>query len=260
MHVCKNSIFAMTYAKFVCPPPSNVPMNQSVEEQKTVQSDNEALRRMGYQPELDRRMNGFSNYAISMATICVLSGGITSFYVGFCSVGGASIGLGWPLACLFSLSIALTMAQVASAFPTAGGPYHWASILSGRAWGWATACFNLAGLVTAIAAVNVGTVRFVFNAMQGIVGYDAGPLAKEIEAPIVILMTLSQALINHWGIRLTSRLTDFSGYLIVVVSVLLTGAMILFGVILAGNFDPSRLITFLNNSGRPSGAGEAWPH
>ena len=45
-------------------------------------------------------------------------------------------------------------------FPTAGGLYHWAAILGGRGWGWATAWFNLAGLITVLAAINVGTYRF----------------------------------------------------------------------------------------------------
>src|SRR5438045_8906772 len=84
-------------------------------------SDEETLRSMGYAQELLRRMNGFSNFAISLSIICILAGCVTSFQVGFCSVGGAAIGLGWPLVCLFSLAVALTMAQVASAFPTAGG-------------------------------------------------------------------------------------------------------------------------------------------
>lgn len=39
-------------------------------------------------------MSGFSNFAISLAIICILSGGITSFHVGFNSAGGASLGLG----------------------------------------------------------------------------------------------------------------------------------------------------------------------
>ena len=43
--------------------------------------------------------------------------------------------------------VAAAMGQVASAFPTAGGLYHWASVLGGRGWGWATAWFNLAGLM-----------------------------------------------------------------------------------------------------------------
>src|SRR5215510_5568466 len=126
--------------------------------------DEHLLRRLGYEQELARRMSGFSNFAISLSIICILAGGITSFHVGLCSVGGASIGLGWPLCCAFSLVVALTMAQVASAFPTAGGLYHWAALLGGRGWGWATAWFNLAGLVTVLAAINVGTFRFAMAA------------------------------------------------------------------------------------------------
>ena len=53
-----------------------------------------------------------------------------------------AFGIGWPLVCLFSLAVAATMGQVASAFPTAGGLYHWASILGGKGWGWATAWYR----------------------------------------------------------------------------------------------------------------------
>src|SRR5437870_8235314 len=137
------------------PPPPN--------RQQLLADDEKTLQRLGYAQELSRRMSGFSNYAISLSIICILAGGITSFQVGFCSVGGAAIGLGWPLACCFSLVVAATMAQVASAFPTAGGLYHWASILGGRRWGWLTAWFNLIGLVTVLAAINAGAWDFVIG-------------------------------------------------------------------------------------------------
>src|SRR6267142_1242572 len=78
--------------------------------------DERLLNSLGYKQELHRGMSGFSNFAISLSIICILAGCITSFQVGFCSVGGASIGIGWPLVCLFSVCVALTMAQVASAF------------------------------------------------------------------------------------------------------------------------------------------------
>src|SRR5205814_2015495 len=131
---------------------------RTLEKQNPPRSDDERLlRALGYEQELARRMSGFSNFAISLSIICILAGGITSFHVGLCSAGGASIGLGWPLVCLFSLTVALTMAQVASAFPTAGGLYHWASLLGGRGCGWVTAWFNLAGIVTALGAINAGT-------------------------------------------------------------------------------------------------------
>src|SRR5206468_4494580 len=132
--------------------------------------------------------------------ICILAGGITSFHVGLCSAGGATIGLGWPIVCLFSLTVALTMAQVASAFPTAGGLYHWGSILGGRACGWITAWFNLAGIVTALAAINAGTCDFAMSAF----GVPAEANTAIIRTAAIVLMTLSQGLLNHYGIRLTT--------------------------------------------------------
>src|SRR5436853_2743272 len=98
--------------------------------------DVQTLQRLGYAQELLRRMSAFSNFAVSLSIICILAGGITSFHLGLSSVGGAAIGLGWPLSCLFSLAVAASMAHIASAFPTAGGLYHCASILGGKGWGW----------------------------------------------------------------------------------------------------------------------------
>src|SRR5215470_14727844 len=172
-----------------------------------IADDIRTLQRLGYQQELLRRMSGFSNYAISLSIICILAGGITSFHLGLCSVGGPSVSLGWPLVSLLALAFAATMGQVASAFPTAGGLYHWGSILGGRGWGWATAWFNLAGLVTATAAVNVGAFEFVLASL----GLGPGPADLDLAAQAVgvILITGSQAAINHLGIGATARLTDF---------------------------------------------------
>src|SRR6187200_2450612 len=141
-------------------------------------------------------MSGFSNFAISLSIICILAGGITSFHVGFCSVGGASIGIGWPLVGLFALAVAATMGQIASAFPTAGGLYHWAATLGGRGWGWATAWFNLAGLVAVLAAINVGTFRFAAAALDP--AFDpADPAGLRLQFLVVAAMTASQAVVNH---------------------------------------------------------------
>src|ERR1700682_2205278 len=75
------------------------------------------LNSMGYAQELSRRMSGFSNFAISFSIICILAGGITLVHAGLRAAGGASIGIGWPLACAFSLIVAASMGQIASAYP-----------------------------------------------------------------------------------------------------------------------------------------------
>src|SRR5271163_404165 len=156
-------------------------------------SDEQTLHRLGYAQELLRRMSGFSNYALSLSIICILAGGVTSFQQGLCSVGGASIGLGWPLVSLFALAVAATMGQIASAFPTAGGLYHWAAILGGRGWGWATAWFNLAGLVTLLAAINVGTVRFAAAALDPDFDIES-PAGLQLQFLLVAAITASQAI------------------------------------------------------------------
>src|SRR5438132_2073161 len=205
-------------------------MGSSQDDQAQIADDVRTLERLGYAQELLRRMSGFSNFAISLSIICILAGGITSFHVGLCSVGGAAIGLGWPLACLFSLCVAATMGQVASAFPTAGGLYHWASILGGRGWGWATAWFNLAGLITVLAAINVGTFEFVFRAFGSWLHYNPDDFSQTakfvLQISAVAAITFSQALVNHLGIKVTTGRTDYSAYWILIVALGLTAVFL----------------------------------
>ena len=235
-------------------------MGDERDKARVIADDVRTLHGLGYEQELHRGMSAFSNFAISLSIICILAGGITSFHLGFCGVGGAAIGLGWPLACLFALVVALTMGQVASAFPSAGGLYHWASLLGGRGWGWATAWFNLAGLVTVLAAINVGTFQFLVRAFGPLVGHDLATASEPgktlAQVAGVTLTTVSQALFNHRGIRLTTRLTDFSGYLILAVALALTVSLVVFSG--ERGFDFGRLVTFTNYSGQPEGA-PVWP-
>ena len=225
---------------------------------QTQPDDEHLLRQLGYKQELARRMSGFSNFAISLSIICILAGGITSFHIGLGSAGGANIGLGWPLVCLFSLVVALTMGQIASAFPTAGGLYHWGSILGGRCCGWVTAWFNLTGLITVLAAINAGTYDFTLAAFNLTPPESSAAITRTI---VVVAMTLSQGLLNHYGIRWTTRLTDLSGYLILIVATVLTVALL----VATKSFEWSRLWTFENitgatvgGAGFPQSASLAW--
>jgi amino acid transporter len=219
--------------------------------------DSATLGRMGYAQELLRRMGGFSNFAVSFSIICILAGGITSLHLGTSGVGGAAIGLGWPLSCLLSLLVAAALGQIASAFPTAGGLYHWSSILGGRGWGWITAWFNVIGLVTVLSAINVGAYLFILGCLRSLFGFDPATLGTTgaflAQTGGVLAITLAQAVCNHRGIRLTSRLTDLSGYLIFVVALTLTVTLL----VCATGLDFSRLTTFANHSG-PAG-GDVWP-
>jgi len=219
-------------------------------ERAILEEDIRVLHRMGYAQELARRMHGFSNFAISFSIICILAGGITSFQVGFSTTGGFGIGVGWLVGGLFAIVVACSMAQIASAYPTAGGLYHWSSILGGRGWGWATAWVNLLGLIFVVASVNVGVYTLFTQLILGsILHIDTSHWGPMQQAIAVVLITCSQALFNHFGIRVTTRLTDFSGYLIFAVAILLTLTM-LFS---AHSLDLARLFTAVNNTGKAGG-------
>jgi len=212
--------------------------------------DTKLLHSMGYAQELLRGMGHFSNFAISFSIICILSGGINSLAQATSGAGGAAIGIGWPLGCFISLVFAVAMAQISSAYPTAGGLYHWGSILGNRFTGWLTAWFNLLGLVTVLAAINVGTYYFFLGAFGSKFG-----ITDSMTTLVTFLAVITglQALINHFGINLTAKLTDFSGYLIFVTAIALTMVCL----ISASSFDFSRLFTFANYSGEAGG--NVWP-
>lgn len=225
--------------------------------------DKKVLHKMGYAQELHRRMNLFSNFAISFSIICILAGGITAFPVALSAGGGFSVSMGWFAGGIFAMCVAFAMGQIASSFPTAGGLYHWGSILGGRGWGWATAWFNLLGLIFVVSSVDVG-VYLLFKALVLKPMFGIEPNWQVVLSPAFSIdmwqliavgaLLTAQGMINHYGIRLTTRLTDFSGYLIFVVAFVLVVAL------LAGSpvpLDLGRLFRFENYTG-PAG-GDVFP-
>jgi amino acid transporter len=217
--------------------------------------DTHVLHSMGYAQELHRRMSGFSNFAISFSIICILAGGIGAYTVALGAGGGGSIGIGWIVGSVFALVVAASMGQIASAYPTAGGLYHWSSILGGKGWGWATAWINLFGLLFVVASVNYGVYLLLKDlVLVGIFGMDPNSFTGTSLVIWVAIITALQALMNYMGIRVTTLLTDFSGYLIFAISILIILGL-LFGSPVPLDF--SRLVTFKNYTGDP-GAG-TWP-
>src|SRR6185437_11317742 len=88
--------------------------------------------------------------------------------------------------------------------------------------------------------------------------YDPKALSESgqvmMRVAVMAALTGSQALFNHAGIRLTTRLTDFSGYWILFVASALTIALL----VAAPHLEPSRLVRFANFSGQPA-SDPVWP-
>src|SRR5258706_14224377 len=226
---------------------------------KVQEHDKQVLHKLGYAQELSRRMGGFSNFAISFSIICILAGGIDAFYAAFNSTGGGGAFIGWLVGGAFAMLVAISMGQIASAYPTAGGLYHWGSILGGKFWGWITAWFNLLGLLFVVSSVDVFLYQVFFKGLlvDTVLGgtifgiSDASwQLYDWHQHVFVIVVLISQALFNHYGIKTTSLLTDFSGYLIFALTIIFIISLFAFSPVA---LDFSRLVTFTNYTGDSGG-------
>jgi amino acid transporter len=193
--------------------------------EQLIQDDVRDLHRLGYAQQLYREMGGFSNFAISFSIISVLTGAIQLFGYGLQFGGPAINTLGWPLVSVFVLCVAASMAELASAYPTAGGLYFWAHRLGGHKWAWVTAWFNMIGQITITAGIDYAAAQYIVGACNRIAGtqFPTDTVAT-IVAMVVIMMP--QMLINIFGIKLTAQLNDFSVYWhiggVVAIGVLLT--------------------------------------
>ena len=189
-------------------------MTQSREDK--IKQDVADLHGLGYAQELFRSMGGFSNFAISFSIISILTGAVILYDYGLAWAGTAAVMIGWPLVTVFVLAIAASMAELASAYPTAGGLYYWASKMKNKNWGWWTAWLNLIGQFAIVAGIDYAAAGFlnatildrvtggVFNTTEIIHGIVNGQLAT------MGVILIVQLVLNIVGINLVAMLNQVS--------------------------------------------------
>ena len=136
-------------------------MTQPRSREEQIKQDIHELHQLGYAQELFRSMGGFSNFAISFSIISILTGAVILYDYGLAWAGTAAVLIGWPLVTVFVLFIAASMGEIASAYPTAGGLYYWASKMKNKDWGWWTAWLNLIGQFAIVAGINFAAAAFL---------------------------------------------------------------------------------------------------
>jgi len=193
-------------------------MNQA-ERAETIERDIQRLRKLGYRQQLLREMGGFSNFAVSFSIISVLTGAVLLFGTGLKFAGPIINSVGWPVVSFFTLCVAASMAELASAYATAGGLYFWAFRLGGKTWAWVTAWFNMIGQVTITAGTNWAAALYFIAAAQRLLKLPNNQLVPFFHCPldnhyfqifVMVLLMIPQIIINVRGVKLMSRLNDLS--------------------------------------------------
>jgi amino acid transporter len=205
--------------------------------EELVRDDARDLEQLGYAQQLFREMGGFSNFAVSFSIISVLTGAVLLFGYGLKFAGPMINSIGWPIVSLLTICVAMSMAEIASAYPTAGGLYFWAFRLGGRTWAWTTAWLNMIGQVSITAGINVAAAIYLVGATTRILGLPADvhiPLFGSatswwFQLFVMVVILIPQVAVNLWGIRLTARLSDLSVWWHIGGVVLLVALLAMFG-------------------------------
>lgn len=192
-------------------------------------ADARALARLGYKQVLLRRMGGFSNFAISFSIISVLTGALTLYGHGLRFGGPFVMAVGWPLVSLMTTFVALSLAELSSAFPTAGALYHWSSILGGRLWGFLTAWLNTVGQFAITAGIDYGLAEML-SAALGL------PEGRGTVLAIYAAVLVSHGLFNHVGVRAIDLLSRVSAWVHVLGVVAIVAALAAFAPLRPAGF------------------------
>ncbi len=185
--------------------------------------DTMVLNKLGYAQELFREMGWFSNFAIAFSTISILTGLIQLYGYGVALVGGAVFWT-WVLVGVFQLFNAMSMGEIASSFPLAGGVYAWARRLGNPHWGWFAGWINLVGWWASLVGIEFGLGTFICG---------SGWFGLTMNTSAIVLVTCAllfiHMIMNIYGIKVVAWFNDFSVWAIIVGSIFLFAALLILG-------------------------------
>jgi len=132
------------------------------------------LESLGYKQELTRSLTRLTNYGMTLSVISITSG-VTSLFAYGMNTGGPVVMIwGWAVVSLFTMCVGLGMAEICSAYPTAGGLYFWTANLVPCQYksmaSWFTGWFNLMGQFAAVASVDFGLAMLVGSVISIAIG------------------------------------------------------------------------------------------
>ncbi|THU84916.1 amino acid transporter [Dendrothele bispora CBS 962.96] len=174
-----------------------------------VEESDKRLMELGYKPEFRREMSLFGVLGISFCAIGILTGMSSAFQTGLFSGGPLGLFWGWNICSLFMLFIALSQAEICSAYPTMGGLYFWVCKMKpdlpvlGYCTGWIYAiAMNLTGT-----SGNLSVALYLASLAE--VGQGRNLTRVEIAA-IAWGVNILSGIINTIGTKAIGRMSSFN--------------------------------------------------
>ncbi|KAF2009093.1 amino acid permease [Aaosphaeria arxii CBS 175.79] len=119
-------------------------------------SDELQLEALGHRGELQRNFSPLSMLGLSFAILNSWTALSASLSLSLPSGGSTSVIWGLVTSGVCNLCLAASLAEFLSAYPTAGGQYHWVAVIAWKRWvpllSWITGWINVSGWIALVAS------------------------------------------------------------------------------------------------------------
>ena len=177
----------------------------------TVASEDARLESLGYQPQLNRVLGMFSNFAVAFTYLSPMVGIYSLFVLGVGTGGPAYVWLTFlPVAGM--LFVALVFGELASHYPVAGALFQYSKFNVGPRFGWLVGWFYGFALLITVASVDTGVVGYVTSLTHNWFHWNLNPAGHGTILVITIILLAIQTTVNVTGARIMADVARFGVY------------------------------------------------
>lgn len=141
-----------------------------VENNTPTVEDDVALEKLGIKPELNRQFSTFAMLGLAFAILNSWTALASSLSLALPSGGPTSVIWGLVTAGICNLALAASLAEFLSAYPTAGGQYHWVAMISWKSYvpilSWITGWINVSGWIALVASAGLLGSQLIMGAIS----------------------------------------------------------------------------------------------
>src|SRR5438045_4253093 len=182
-------------------------------------SEDARLESLGYQPQLNRVLGLFANFAVAFTYLSPMVGIYSLFVLGVGTGGPAYVWLTF-LPVIGMLFVALVFGELASHYPVAGALFQYSKFSVGPRYGWFVGWFYGFALLITVAAVDTGVVVYLTSLLHNWFGDSwlgsLNPTGHGTILVITLILLAIQSTVNITGARVMADVAKFGVYVEIV--------------------------------------------
>ncbi|KAJ7600377.1 APC amino acid permease [Mycena floridula] len=175
-------------------------------------ADDALLAQLGYKSEFKREFSLFETVAFAFSIMGVIASVSSTLSFGLVSGGHVGMVFGWLIPSLFVMTVALSMAELASSMPTSAGLYYFSAKLAPPKYAalasWITGWANITGQVTLVCSIDFTCAQMITSAIS-VASDGATNLSLGATYGILVAILFSHGIVCSAATSVLARLNIF---------------------------------------------------